>query len=184
MTEENGTETTTAKSPQIDFTFQLNMARDKSEKKIFSYLCDISQRFHKSKKRIGVLVVLGIFGSADTPVVDGMRKLSAEKLDSYVNVNFPQFKEELIKVFESGQDGAIIINQDGQLLAEKVYLTVDNATVDIPDGTGTRHISAASFSTRKDVLAAFTLSEETYLVRTWKNGEYLEQFNPDKKEEE
>ena len=174
----------TFKGPQIDFAFQLNLARDKSEKKIFSYLCEISQKFHKAGKRIGVLVVLGIFGSATTPIVDGMRKLNTDKLDSYINVNYPQFKDDLVEIFESGEDGAIIINQDGQLLAEKVYLTVDDPSVEIPKGAGTRHISAASFSARKDVLAAFTLSEETFFVRVWKNGEYTEQFHPDKKDED
>jgi DNA integrity scanning protein DisA with diadenylate cyclase activity len=171
------------KGPQVDFSFQLNMARDRSEKKIFSYLCEISEKFHKDNKRIGVLVILGVFGSARSSLVDGMRKLTTDKLDIYINVNFSQFKEDLIKVFESGEDGAIIINQDGQILAEKVYLTVDNPTLEIPEGAGTRHITAASFSTRKDVLAAFTLSEESYFVRVWKDGEYTEQFNPDKKED-
>ena len=171
-----------ARSPNIDFSFQLNMARDRTEKKIFTYLCEIAKTFHEKKESIGMIVVLGIFGSHQTPMVDGMRKLATEKLDTYINVNFSQFKDELKKIFESGSDGAIIINQDGQVLADKVYLTVDNPSVEIPEGTGTRHISAASFSTRKDVLATFTLSEETYSVRTWKNGEYTEQFHPEQKD--
>lgn len=172
------------KGPQVDFSFQLNLARDKSEKKIFSYLCDVSKKFHKASRRIGILVVLGIFGSSESSLVGGMRKLHADKLDSYINVNFLQFKDEVVKIFESGEDGAIVINQDGQILAEKVYLTVDNPNVEIPDGAGTRHISAASFSTRNDVLAAFTLSEESYFVRIWKNGEYTEQFHPDQKDDD
>jgi len=182
MQEKN--ETQANKGPHIDFSFQLNLSRDKSEKKIFSYLCDISKRYYNSKQKIGILVVIGMFGSANTSVVDGMRKLTSDKLDRYINVNFSQFKDELIKIFESGDDGAIIINQDGQMLADKVYLIVDCPNLEIPEGTGTRHISAASFSTRKDVLAAFTLSEENYFVRTWKNGEYIEQFNPAKKDDD
>ena len=51
-------------------------------------------------------------------------------------------------------------------------------TQDIPDGSGTRHISAASFSTKEDVRAVFTLSEETSIVRVWKNGVFVEQFSP------
>lgn len=179
--EDDGTQA--ANNPHVDFAFQLNMARDRSEKKIFSYLCEISEKFHKQNKRIGILVILGVFASSKTSLVDGMRKLTSDKMDIYINVNFTQFKEDLAKVFESGEDGAIIINQGGQILAEKVYLTVDRPSLAIPEGAGTRHITAASFSTRKDVIAAFTLSEESYFVRVWKNGEYTEQFNPDKKED-
>ena len=36
----------------------------------------------------------------------------------------------------------------------------------------------ASFSKRKDVIAVFTLSEETLIVRKWKNGVFVDQFFP------
>lgn len=166
------------KGPQIDFSFQLNLARDKTEKKIFSYLCEISQKFYKKQEKIGLLIVFGIFGGSESSIVDGMRSLTKEKIDVYLNINFPQFKDNIMEMFEAGEDGAIIINQDGQILAEKVYLTVDNPSLDIPEGTGTRHISGASFSTRNDVLATFTLSEENLIVRVWKDGHYTDQFHP------
>lgn len=166
------------KGPHVDFSFPLNLARDKTEKKIFSYLCEVSQKLHKNGEKLGILIVLGVFGYSNESIVGGMRSLTKEKLDVYLNVNYSQFKDDIIKMFESGNDGAIIINQDGQILAEKIYLTVDNPSVDIPEGTGTRHISAASFSTRDDVLATFTLSEETLVVRIWKDGVYTEQFHP------
>jgi hypothetical protein len=138
------------KGPSVDFSFQLNLAREKAEKKIFSYLSEISQRTHKKNKSIGAIIVLGVFGSSRDPLIKGMRKLTNDKLDTYINVNFPQFKDDVIEIFELGDDGAI----------------------------------AASFSTRNDVLATFTLSEETLVVRTWKDGKYTEQFNPGQKEEE
>ena len=90
-----------------------------------------------------------------------------------------QFEEDVSKIFESGLDGAIIINHSGQILGTGVYLIVDKPTLDIPDGTGTRHISAASFSTRDDVIAVFTLSEESATVRMWKKGAFVEQYKPD-----
>jgi DNA integrity scanning protein DisA with diadenylate cyclase activity len=113
-----------------------------------------------------------------------MRSLTKEKIDLYLNINFSQFKDEVMKILESGNDGAILINQDGQILAERVYLTVNDPGVEIPEGTGTRHISACSFSTRNDVLATFTLSEETLTVRIWKDGVYTEQYNPNHKGED
>jgi len=171
------------RGPVIDFSFQLNLAREKTEKKIYTYLTEISEKNFKEGNKVGAMIVLGVFGSANTTSVEGMRKLTNDKMDIYVNVNFPQFKEDCVTIFDSGDDGAIIINQDGQVIGDKVYLTVDDPTLGIPEGTGTRHITAASFSTRKDVLAVFTLSEQTNMVRVWKNGEYTGQFNPDKKDE-
>lgn len=177
-------EVSNLKGPSVDFSFQLNLARDKTEKKIFSYLSEISQKNYQSENKIGLLIVLGIFGCSKSPIVDGMRSLTKEKIDVYLNINFSQFKEEIMEMFQAGNDGAIIINQDGQILAEKIYLTVDNPSLEIPEGTGTRHISGASFSTRHDVLATFTLSEETSVVRIWKDGHYTEQFHPDQRDDE
>lgn len=169
--------------PSVDFSFQLNLARDRIEKKIFSYLCQLSESLNTKKERLGILIVFGMFGTHRSSVASGMRSLSNDRVDTYMNIGFPQFKDDIFKLFEQGEDGAIIINQDGQILAEKIYLTVDVPSVDIPEGTGTRHISAASFSMRPDVLATFTLSEETLMVRTWKDGTYIEQFYPGQKED-
>lgn len=169
--------------PTVDFSYQFNLSREKVEKKIFSYLCDISKKFYKDKKSIGALVVLGSFSSPDH-VVSGMRQLGSIKVDKYLNVAFGQFESDIIKIFESGNDGAVIVNENGQILGTGIYLTVHNPSLDIPEGTGTRHISGASFSTRSDVLATFTLSEETLAVRMWKNGSFVEQFHPDQPEEE
>lgn len=169
-------------APTVDFSYQFNIGREKVEKKIFEYLCNLSNNLYKTKKQIGVLVVLGCFDS--DPIVMGMRKLENNKVEKYINVAFGQFEAEVVKLFETGDDGAIVINQNGQVLGTGVYLVVDNPTLDIPEGTGTRHISAASFSTREDILATFTLSEETLTVRMWKDGQFTEQYRPDEGTEE
>lgn len=169
-------------SPSVDFSYQLNIGREKVEKRIFSYLCEISDKFYKEGKTSGALIVLGCFDSDSN--VFGMRQLGNKKLEKYVNVVFGQFESDTIKMFESGDDGAIIINQNGQVLGNEIYLMVDNPSLDIPEGAGTRHISAASFSTREDVLSTFTLSEETLAVRMWKDGQFVEQYRPDESKEE
>ena len=163
--------------PSVDFSYQFNIGREKVEKKIFQYLCEISQELHEGERSIGVLIVLGCFDSE--PSVFGMRQLGTKKIDKYINVAFGQFEVDIIKLFNSGDDGAIIINQNGQVLGTEIYLMVDNPSLDIPEGAGTRHISAASFSTREDVLSTFTLSEETLAVRMWKEGQFVEQYKPD-----
>lgn len=175
-------EKTKSFSPSVDFSYQLNIGREKVEKKIFAYLCDISARLYKDKKRVGTLIVLGCFDSETN--VFGLRQLGTKKVDKYINVAFGQFEVEIIKLFDSGDDGAIIINQNGQILGTEIYLMVDNPSLDIPEGAGTRHISAASFSTREDVLSTFTLSEESLAVRMWKDGQFVEQYRPDEEPEE
>jgi DNA integrity scanning protein DisA with diadenylate cyclase activity len=167
-------------SPTVDFSYQFNMIREKTEKKIFSFLCDVSKRLFKEQRRIGVLVVLGRFDNA----AEGMRFFGKHKIEKYTNVLFQNYEAEVMRIFESGDDGAIIINQGGELLGTGVYLVVENPNLEIPEGTGTRHISAASFSEREDVLATFTLSEETLSVRLWKNGALAEHYNPEEDEEE
>jgi DNA integrity scanning protein DisA with diadenylate cyclase activity len=164
--------------PFVDFSYQFNLSREKVEKKIFSMLCEISKRHLMEKKSVGILVVVGDFGTSNNHQVDGMRSFGGKQIEKYMNVLFQQFEDDILKMFESGNDGAIVINQSGQVLGKGICLRVDNLSLDIPEGTGTRHISAASFSTREDVLATITLSEETLAVRLWKNGSFVEQFAP------
>jgi DNA integrity scanning protein DisA with diadenylate cyclase activity len=166
------------KGPQVDFSYQFNMAREKVEKKIFSYLCDISSNLNKNGNRLGILVVLGTFGNSRGHVIDGMRRLGIDTIQKYMNVMFNQSKDDVMKMLKDGSDGAIIIDESGYILANKIYLIVDNPSLDIPDGAGTRHISAASFSCRKDVVSTFTLSEETLHVRMWKDGIFIDHFDP------
>jgi DNA integrity scanning protein DisA with diadenylate cyclase activity len=170
---------TIRREPQVDYSYQFNLARERAEKRIYSRLCALSAKLFKSKGKIGILVVLGKFDRYNDYQVPGMRQLGNNGIQKYINVAFGQFEAEVDKIFESGDDGAIIINHNGQVLGTGIYLTVDDPSLEIPDGAGTRHISAASFSTREDVLATFTLSEETLTVRMWKDGSFTEQFRPD-----
>lgn len=159
----------------IDFNYQFSLIRDKVERRISTLLCDISRNLHKERKNAGTIIVLGNFYSQ----AKGMRSFGKYKVEKYLNVLFPTNEQEIIKMFESGEDGAIIINHSGEVLATNMYLIVDNPNLEIPEGTGTRHISAASFSQRPDVLSTFTLSEETLSVRMWRKGVVVELFHPD-----
>src|SRR3990167_2341966 len=162
--------------PFVDFSYQLNFGREKVEKRIFNYLCEVSKKFHQQEKSVGALIVVGCFDTE--ALVQGMRQFRNTKIEKYINVAFGQFELEVIKLFETGEDGAIVINQNGQVLGTGIYLIVDNPLLAVPEGVGTRHLTAASFSTRPDVLSVFTLSEETLIVRMWKDGHFTEQYNP------
>lgn len=167
--------------PSVDFSFQFNVAKehDKIEKRIFSMLRTISKQTCKLKtKRVGCLVVLGNFDAATNHIVAGMRQISKNPIQKYLNISANSCEKEILSLFKESLDGAVIINKNGQLLGAGIYLIVDNPSLDIPDGSGTRHISAASFSTKENIQAVFTLSEETSIVRSWKNGVFVEQYSP------
>ena len=169
------------KVTSTDFSFQFSAAREhqKVEKKIFSILCEISKEKKDSPKKLGILVVLGVFDTAKDYIVTGMRQIGINPIQKYIDISSTSFKKDIATLFREEADGAIVINRNGQIIGSKVYLIVDNPALEVPEGCGTRHISAASFSIRDDVIAVFTLSEETSIVRTWKNGEFVDQYNPE-----
>jgi len=171
----------TSKGAFADFSFQFSAAREfqKVEKKIFNLLCSIAVKNSSENKKQGILVVLGNFDNKKDSIVYGMRQIGVNPIQKYINVSNNSFEKEIKKLFDQNYDGAIIINRSGQIIGAKVYLTVQNPALDVPEGCGTRHISAASFSMREDVMAVFTLSEETHVVRIWKSGSFVEQYTPD-----
>lgn len=173
-------EEATRKVSSADFSYQFNAAREyrKVEKKIYSLLCDISKESLQSNKKIGLIIVMGLFDKAESHIVYGMRQIGINPIQKYINIGEEPFAKDVLSLFREGADGAIVVNKDGQIIGSKIYLVVDDSSLDVPDGCGTRHISAASFSTRDDILAVFTLSEENSVVRTWKNGSFVEQFDP------
>lgn len=169
------------KISSVDFSFQFNSAREfqKVEKKIYNSLIEISNSSHKKQSSVGCLIVFGNFDFYRDHIVPGMRQIGINPIQKYFNISVQSFEKDFLSLIKENNDGSIIINRDGQILGSKIYLTVDNPVLDVPDGCGTRHISAASFSTRKDVISVFTLSEETNLVRIWKDGQISEQYNPE-----
>jgi DNA integrity scanning protein DisA with diadenylate cyclase activity len=161
--------------------FQESREYHKIEKKIFSLLRDIADESYKEGSRKGLLIVLGAFDAVPDAVVYGMRQIGDSPIKKYLDVS-GKFTTDVDKLLKENHDGAIIVNKDGQILGAKIYLTVENPTLEVPDGTGTRHITAASFSLRDDVIAVFTLSEETGAARVWKNSQYTEQYLPGQEE--
>lgn len=168
----------------VDFSFQFNSAREfqKVEKKIYNNLIDVSKSCYKTNNKIGCLIVYGNFDLYRDHNVPGMRQIGINPIQKYLNISILSFEKDFVSMIKDNQDGSIIINRDGQILGSKIYLAVDNPVLDVPEGCGTRHITAASFSMRKDIMSVFTLSEETFLVRTWKDGQISEQYNPELEE--
>ena len=75
-------------------------------------------------------------------------------------------------------DGAFIISNTGRILAAGRYLDVDPKKLDVhlPPGLGSRHLAAAAIS-KKTKATAITLSESG-VIRVFKNGEIILEYNP------
>lgn len=169
----------------VDFSLQAKYCEEywKIEDKIFEKLKAISQKCVAKNIKLGAMIVFGDFSSKEDCRVEGMRQMGINYVRKYLSFSVPEFSDEISELMMKNSDGAFIVNKDGQILATKMYLEVKNPSLDVPDGCGTRHITAASFSIRKEVESIFTLSEETAIVRVWKDGAVIEQFNPNELKE-
>jgi DNA integrity scanning protein DisA with diadenylate cyclase activity len=167
-------------SPSLDFSFQYSLSKEylRIEKKIFDILKEVSKKCYTDKNSIGCIVVYGSFDTNENHVVRGMRQIGINPVQKFMSFGYGNFKEDITKIIMNNNDGAIIVDKNGQILGIKVYLTVENPSLDVPEGCGTRHITAASFSQRKDVISVMTLSEENLAVRKWKEGSFTDQFFP------
>jgi len=158
-------------APAIDFTSQLNLANSKDvEEKILDILKKIAK---DGKNSTGAIIVLGTW-LVSNPIAKGMLQLkpSENPIDKFITVNSIENVDMLLHFSSSPFDGAIVINTSGQILGAGVYLIVEHPMVEIPEGCGTRHKAAASFSLRDDVVSVLTLSEESKIIRVWKDGQY------------
>ena len=161
-------------APAIDFTVQLNFANyENVESIILNILKKIAKDINDGKSNgIGAIVVLGTWSSSN-PIVEDMLQLkpAVSPIDKFITIDLIEDVNVLQNFFTSSFDGAVVINTLGQVLGAGVYLIVEYPMIEIPKGCGTRHKAAASFSCKKDVISVLTLSEETNIIRIWKNGE-------------
>jgi diadenylate cyclase len=77
------------------------------------------------------------------------------------------------------RDGAVIVTVDGTIQRQMVRIRSPSAKeverreeIDYADWMGTKHLSAVEVSTREEVLAAVTLSEENGRVTVFRGGSY------------
>lgn len=169
-----------SKVPATDFSVQFSLSKEflKIESKIFDILKEISDKCYTDKKRLGTMIVYGSFDIDENHIVDGMRQIGSNSIQRFISFSYSNFNEDITKLILENHDGAIIVDKNGQILGNKIYLTVNNPSLEVPDGCGTRHITAASFSERKDILSVITLSEENLAVRKWKSGSFSDQYFP------
>ena len=163
---------TNKEAPCADFSRQFELANEHAEEHIFGVLNDISRDISDgSATSMGAIVVLGDFSQSKEPVAGLVQMKPKENpIQTFMLVNSEDGIDAITKYSQQPYDGAIVVDRTGQIIGAGVYLVVDYPTISIPDGCGTRHKAAASFSLRDDVVAVLTLSEETNTIRVWKDG--------------
>jgi DNA integrity scanning protein DisA with diadenylate cyclase activity len=167
----------------LDLSAQAHLANadERLKQLIYEVLKQITKEQSKEEKHTGGIVVLGAFVKCNYNV-PGLRQIRDNPIaGELLYVTEDNIKDKLRELFKN--DGAVIIDQSGQLLAARVYLQVDHADIKVDDECSTRHISAASFSNRDDIVASFTLSEQTGKVRVYVKGQQEDVFNPKQKRE-
>lgn len=171
--------TLVSKGLELDLSDQARLAQinKKLERRIFNLLKEVSLEVIKKKKRHkGALIVLGEFVRCNYKIA-GMRQFKSNPLEgTALFLGDKAAKEKLKELFN--EDGAILIDSSGQVLAARVYLQVDHPAVTVDEECSTRHLSAASCSQEPYVIACFTLSEETGKVRHYIGGVQEEVFDP------
>jgi len=171
---ENQERTEQVDAPCVDFSMQLSLNKDSEhiESGILGCLVKIATKVEDNTHApMGALIVLGDFEKFG-PQISGMVQMKPKQnpVESLIMFN-PEDFANFVKEFSVPPfDGAMVVNRSGQVLGAGIYLVVDNPLLETPDDCGTRHKAAASFSERNDVISVLTLSEETNIVRLWKNG--------------
>jgi len=142
----------------------------KIERNIFDILRIIASRVAAgSAQKMGAIVVFGDFKSCHTKGLVQM-KPKQNPITSPIMIDTSEGAEAIEIFSRHPYDGAIVVNGDGEIIAAGIYLIVEHPNIDIPDGCGTRHKSAASFSLHNYVNSVLTLSEESNIVRLWRDG--------------
>lgn len=161
--------------PHVDFSVQWDMEDCiHTEAVLWDGACRIATRSYMDTEYFsgGVIVVVGTFGR----IVEGMVRMGENPVQSYIRLD----KDNVIEIIEKyayGFDGAIVIHETGQVLGAGIYLEVENPMLYLPNGCGTRHKAAASFSLRNNVSGVLTISEETQIVRFWQDGKVTREFD-------
>lgn len=163
----------------LDFTNQLSFNKNENvEQKIFNMLLHFSEERHcgdwlyASPLSFGSIIVIGHWDSHN-PAECAMAQLkpTTNPVETYIDIDSPEIGSIVQEYSKYPYDGAIIFSTEGQLLGAGVYLAVTALDIEIPEGCGTRHLAAASFSNSGYVKSVLTLSEETNIVRMWKDGQ-------------
>lgn len=105
---------------------------------LFALASEVAKRWHKEKRFIGALIVVGNFRRANGCRAPGMRQLGLHNpLEGrFVTADSAEFAEMLYYADGTFGDGAVVIDTTGQVLGASAYVIVDHPEAEIPDEAG------------------------------------------------
>lgn len=146
--------------------------------RIFELLKEIKLKREQEEKK-GILVAFGDLKSILEMGVHPLgKRLGNKKVEEILHkvcmIDSPEAQRELERI---GRDGAILIDNFGFVYEPSVYLNIDIEAIDkskIKPDYGARHIAALATSVLTNAIA-FTLSEESGVIREFHEGEVKKQ---------
>lgn len=126
-------------------------------------------------RELGALLVLG---DSDR-VLEGSNRLIPNPFHGYADeermLTEPRIQDTLVELAKV--DGAFVVRGDGLIRAAGVFLAVSECAVEIPEGLGARHVTAAAISKRTDAMVV-AVSATDGNVRVFADGRMVLQVDP------
>jgi diadenylate cyclase len=126
-------------------------------------------------RKIGTLFVVG---DSDA-VLKGSRPLILDPLaghpDEKKRINDPDVRETIKELAQL--DGAFVVSDKGVVLSATRYIDAASDNLELPLGLGSRHMAAASVSSRTNAVAVAV--SESSMVRMFDDGELISEIVPE-----
>jgi diadenylate cyclase len=126
-------------------------------------------------RKIGTLFVVGDSGA----VLGRSRPMILDPLYGHPNeskhVEDPNVRETLKELAQL--DGAFVVSDEGMVLSAARYIDAASDHLELPLGLGSRHVAAASVSSRTDAVAVAVSESST--VRMFDDGELVAEIVPE-----
>ncbi|MCU0788029.1 MAG: diadenylate cyclase [Verrucomicrobia bacterium] len=136
--------------------------------------CEIARAARRGK-RLGAIFVLGDSAS----VLDGSRQLVPNPFQNLAlqerSLLSPSIRDLLVELAKL--DGAFVARQDGVIETAGAFLVASPADVRVPQGLGTRHLTAAAITARTRTTAVVVSATDGH-IRVFKRGELVMHVDP------
>src|ERR671933_2777724 len=126
-------------------------------------------------RKIGTLFVVG----DSEAVLKRSKPLILDPLaghpEEMKRIDDPDVRETLKELAQL--DGAFVVSNDGVVLSAARYIDVASEDLDLPLGLGSRHVAAASISSRTNAVAVVV--SESSVVRMFDDGQLVSEILPE-----
>lgn len=126
-------------------------------------------------RKIGTLFVVG----DEQAVIDSSKPLILDPLaghpDETKHIADPDVRETLEELAQL--DGAFVISDSGTVVSAARYIDTTSDSLNVPLGLGSRHMAAASVSSRTGAVAVVV--SESSMVRLFDDGELVSEITPE-----